>query len=168
MVHGHKNSIWFCFSSNLSVFPAGYHRTSQGCDDEPSCFGEQRVPDWTVHELQWGEMRHNAVCSKLGTCPYNTVFASRVYVKNECLSYCFLLTTVLPLLRQLVVFFFKDIFSRFPLASYVFLPLARSSLISMAQIICFPAFSSHRLPVYLRNSITMLFLTFSARHSIIC
>lgn len=167
MVHGNKNSIWFCFSSNLSVFPAGYHRTSQGCDDEPSCFGEQRVPDWTVHELQWGEMRHNAVRSKLGTCPYNTVFASRVYVKNECLSYCFFLTTVLPLLRQLVVFFSR-IFSHDFHSLVTFSYHLHSSLISMAQIICFPAFSSHRLPVYLRNSITMLFLTFCARHSIIC
>lgn len=64
--------------------------------------------------------------------------------------------------------FFRDIFSRFPLASYIFLPLTRSSLISMTQITRFPAFSSHRLPVHPRNSITMLFLIFYARHSIIC
>lgn len=98
----------------------------------------------------------------------NTVFASQVYVKNECLSYCFFLTTVLPLLRQLVVFFLRIFSHDFLLASYIFLPLTRGSLISMAQITRFPAFSSHRLPVHPRNSITMLFLTFCARYSIIC
>ena len=99
----------------------------------------------------------------------NTVFASRVYVKNECLSYCFFSNYSSSSPQATCrVFLFKDIFSRFPLSSYVFLPLTRGSLISMAQITRFPAFSSHRLPVHPRNSITMLFLTFCARYSIIC
>lgn len=120
--------------------------------------------------MNYSEVRWETMLSALNweLARTNTVFASRLYVKNECLSYCFFLTTVLPLLRQLVVFFFKDIFSWFSLASYIFLPLTRGSLISMTQITCFPAFSSHRLPVHPRNSITMLFLIFCARHSIIC
>lgn len=119
--------------------------------------------------MNYSEVRLDTMLSALNweLARTNTVFASRVYVKNECLSYCLFLTTV-PLLRQLVVFFLKDIFSWFPLASYIFPPLTRGSLISMAQITRFPAFSSHRLPVHPRNSITMLFLTFCARHSIIC
>lgn len=168
MVHGNKNSLWFCFSSNLSVFPAGYHRTSQGCDDEPSCFGEQRVPDWTVHELQWGEMRKNAVRSKLGTYPYKY----RLCVSGLCQEWVSILLSFSDYgsssPQATCRVFLKDIFSWFPLASYIFLPLTRGSLISMAQITRFPAFSSHRLPVHPRNSITKLFLTFCARHSIIC